>query len=280
MGTAIGIIAAVIVVTATMLVYGRLSWTRYSQHLVNRLTQYEPHDGPGVVRLGELPELPPPVQRYFRLTLSDGLPIINVARITQRGGFRTKPDQTTWYDFRARQVFAVPHRGFVWDATIHTGRLIKINVVDSLIAADARMKGKVLSTVTVLDAQGRRELDEAALQRYLAEAVWFPTALLPGQGVQWSPVNDSRATATIRESGLTASLEFEFNDHGEIIEVYTDGRYREMSGDYQLCPWRGRFSSYIEIDGYRIPSEGQAAWILGGDVFTYWRAKISSVSYA
>lgn len=48
------------------------------------------------------------------------------------------------------------------------------------------MKGKFLSLFPLFDAQNQRKLDEGALQRYLAEAIWFPTALLPSQGVTWT----------------------------------------------------------------------------------------------
>ena len=118
-----------------------------------------------------------------------------------------------------------------------------------------------------------------ALQRYLAEAVWFPTSLLPSQGVSWSPIDERRAKATLEDSGITVSLEFEFNDKGEVIGVYTSGRYREVNGTFELTPWRGRFSNYVEVDGYHIPSEGEVEWQLKDTNYPYWRGKLLDVQY-
>jgi hypothetical protein len=36
-------------------------------------------------------------------------------------------------------------------------------------------------------------MDEGELSRYLAEAPWYPTALLPAAGIEWEPVDDSAA---------------------------------------------------------------------------------------
>lgn len=41
------------------------------------------------------------------------------------------------------------------------------------------------------------------LMRLLGEAAWYPTVLLPGQGVRWQPVDDRSAEAT--SSGLGSS---------------------------------------------------------------------------
>src|SRR5690606_36959427 len=51
----------------------------------------------------------------------------------------------------------------------------------------------LLSTLKIAEAAGRPELDASALHRYLAESVWFPSALLPQSGVTWTPLDDRRA---------------------------------------------------------------------------------------
>jgi hypothetical protein len=41
--------------------------------------------------------------------------------------------------------------------------------------------------------RGTGEIAEGQLMGFFAEAAWYPTALLPGQGVRWEAVDDSSA---------------------------------------------------------------------------------------
>ena len=147
------------------------------------------------------------------------------------------------------------------------------------INGKGEMKGKLLSLVTLIDARDAEKLDKGALQRYLAEGVWFPTSLLPSQGVVWEGIDDSSARATITDAATTVSLEFSFNEEGEATSVYTPARYREVDGQYEPTPWKGYFSAYIEKDGYRIPSTGTVEWHLGSKVYRYWKAELSDIRY-
>jgi hypothetical protein len=141
------------------------------------------------------------------------------------------------------------------------------------------MEAKILSLVPLVDASAKAELNAGALQRYLAEAVWFPTALLPGEAMKWSAIDSSRALATLSDSGATVSMEFQFNNAGEITGVFTPGRYREVNGKYELTAWRGHFRNYQERNGMRIPLESDVEWQLPEGVFPYWKGRITEVEY-
>jgi hypothetical protein len=43
--------------------------------------------------------------------------------------------------------------------------------------------------------------------RFLAEAPWYPTTLLPGQGVRWKAIDDSTASATIQDGDTRVTLD-------------------------------------------------------------------------
>lgn len=118
------------------------------------------------------------------------------------------------------------------------------------------------------------------MQRYLAEAVWLPTALLPIENLQWRAIDDERALATLTDTDLSVSLEFRFNDSGEIIGVYTPGRYfREDDGSYVLKPWAGYHRAYEERSGIRIPIEGGVEWQLPNGRLPYCILKIVGIEY-
>jgi hypothetical protein len=157
--------------------------------------------------------------------------------------------------------------------------LVGVRVRDALVAGEGSMQAWLLSLVPVLNERGGAELSEAALQRYLAESVWFPTALLPTAGVEWWQIGENRARATLTVAGTTASLDFRFNDEGEIAFVYTRNRYREVDGAYEPTPWSGYFSNYQERSGMRIPTEAYVQWHLPTGLLPYWRGEIVEVAY-
>ena len=54
-----------------------------------------------------------------------------------------------------------------------------------------------LFTVAQAQGQGSDELARGEFMRWFAEAPWYPTALLPSQGVRWQAVDDTSAQATL-----------------------------------------------------------------------------------
>jgi hypothetical protein len=111
-----------------------------------------------------------------------------------------------------------------------------------------------------------------ALLRYLAEAAWLPTALLPVSGVRWEPVDDSTARATLTDRGTTVSMDVHFSAGGEIQRI-SALRHRDVNGTPVLTPWVGRFSSYARVEGMMVPTEGEVGWELPDGWFPYWRGR-------
>ncbi|MEK9138381.1 MAG: DUF6544 family protein, partial [Bacteroidota bacterium] len=252
---------------------------RKTSEFVEKLIPAIPRGEIKTVSFDKFQQLPTPVAKYFRWALKEGQPMIRSARIIWAGEFRTRTADDGWSHFDAKQYFWAEPRGFVWDASIGMAPLMKVRVRDAYVAGQGSMQGKILSLVTVVDEHGKAELNAGALQRYLAESVWFPTALLPSEGVKWSAIDNNRALAAFTDSGTTVSLEFHFNDDGEITGVFTPGRYREVNGKYELTPWAGHFRTYEERDGMRIPVEADVEWQLPGGNFPYWKGRIVEVEY-
>ncbi|MBI3995852.1 MAG: hypothetical protein HY349_07740 [Nitrospirae bacterium] len=259
--------------------FGSARWNGKTAQFVDKLTQATPRKEARRVTFSDFEQLPSPVANYFRWALKEGQPMIRSVRIVQAGEFRTRKADDGWNPFEATQYFSAQPPGFVWDAGIRMAPLMKVRVRDAYVAGQGTMQAKILSLVSVVDEQGKAELNAGALQRYLAEAVWFPTALLPSESVKWSPIDNSRALATLTDSGTRVSMEFHFSDVGEIIGVFTPGRYREVDGKYELTPWEGHFRHYEEREGMRIPVEGDVEWRLQDGSFPYWKGRIVKVIY-
>jgi hypothetical protein len=142
------------------------------------------------------------------------------------------------------------------------------------------MVARVLGVFTVADAEGGTEVDQGELHRYLAEAVWAPTALLPQCGVEWTSVDDKTASASLTVGGTVVSLDFHFGPDDLVHRVYTPARMRDVQGRFDITPWQGRFERYERRGGVLIPTSAEVEWVLpttGAQV--YWRGEIGDVIY-
>ncbi len=280
----LGVAGAVAATIVVVLWGGAGRWQAESVDLQQALSEAAWNVDAELVDFSELDRLglPDPVLRYFRWALTDGQPRIRTARIRQEGRFLLRPEEEGWTAFSATQFFSADPPGFIWDARMQMAPLVSVRVRDAYdCTGRGGMVAKVLSVVTVMDEGGRSELDEASLQRFLAEAVWIPTALLPSENLIWSAIDDHTALATLTDprSGMVASLQFRFGEHGEIVGVYTPGRYREVGGEYELAAWAGSFRSYEEHNGMMIPMEGEVEWQLADGPLPYWEGRLPEVEY-
>ena len=227
-----------------------------------------------------LADLPAPVARYFRYALTDGQPLIASATMSQNGVLRTAISSSEWTKFTAKQFVAPAAPGFVWNARVAVRPGFHVSVVDSYNSGVGAGRVSLLGALTVVQAENIAELSSGALHRYLAEAVWYPTALLPQAGVQWTALNDNAAIASLTDSGVTVSLEFRFNDTGEVTGIYTDGRFGQFDGGYRQTPWQGEFRNYQLVDGMRVPRYGEVGWIIDGKLELVWKGEIEDIRYA
>ena len=90
---------------------------------------------------------------------------------------------------------------------------------------------------------------------------WYPTALLPSQGVRWQAMDDHSANATLADGPITVTLLFRFDEAGLISAVHADARGAGVGKDMVMLPWDCRVSSYQLRDGMMVPTRGEAAWL-------------------
>jgi hypothetical protein len=258
---------------------GKTRWNGSISQMIERLTAADHPRVAKKVSFGSLKGLPAPVVRYFQMALREGMPPVRAARIAHRGEFLTSQENDGWSPFTSTQHYSVQPPGFVWDASIRMSSLVTMRVLDSYLEGKGAMEARAAALVPVMNQRDKAELNEGALMRYLAEAVWFPTALLPEYGVVWTAIDDSRARAALEDSGIRVSLEFSFNEKGEVVRIYSAGRGRETNGKFEPTPWVVQVRAYEERGGMRIPMEGEVAWALPGGVMSYWKGRITETHY-
>lgn len=223
--------------------------------------------------------LPDPVARYFQHVLADKQAVIRFARFQQSGQLKAAPDARRWLRFTANQVVTPYPRAFLWQARIALLPGVQLQVRDAYLNAMGSSKVSLLSVITLGNDRNRPEVNSAALYRYLAEAVWYPTALLPAAGVLWQTIDDHRALAQLTDGSVSVAVEFRFNAVGEITSLYTENRYGNFNGQYAKYPWEGFFNQYKTYDGIKIPTKAAVGWHLPDGYWQFWQGNIDMAGF-
>ncbi len=273
------ILLALAALSATAFLYGKFHWESGTRALRGRLEAAKVPIGPRVFNKRELKNLPAPVQRYFQAVLSEGQPIVAAVSVKHTGTFNIGETTEQWKPFTSTQRVVTRHPGFDWDGRIAMMPFLPVNVHDAYVAGEGILHVALLGLVTMVNLRGTSEMAQGELMRWFAEAAWYPTALLPSQGVRWDAVDDSSSRATLKDGSLTLTLLFRFNEAGLIDSVLAESRGRMLGTAVVPTPWQGRFWNYALRDGMRVPMEGEVAWLLPEGAKPYWRGRITSVTY-
>lgn len=276
----VGIVLAVLAVLyVAAAASGSWRWRQATAALEQRLRAEARPAAAARVDLRALDGLPAPVQRYLRTALRDGAPIVAAARLTHEGEFDLGGEREKWKPFVSTQQVSTSRPGFVWHARIFAAPGVAVQVHDAYVGGQGLLRASLLGWVTLADPAPTRELAEGELMRWLAEAAWYPTALLPGQGVRWQAVDEHSARATVADGGVEVSLVFRFGPDGLIESVRADARGRTVGGRTLPTPWEGRWSHYAERAGMQVPLTGEVAWLLPEGRRPYWRGTVGTLDY-
>jgi uncharacterized protein DUF6544 len=226
-----------------------------------------------------LEHLPAPVSKYLRFALREGQERIALARFEQIGQLRTDIGSGRWMPFEATHTVAALTAGFLWNAKVRAFPLVHVRVRDAYMAGRGSGDVSLLSAVPIASQAGGVEVNSGSLHRYLAEAPWYPTALLPGATLKWTPINATTALATLTDAATTVSLEFRFTDAGDVAGIYAPGRWGNFNGAYRQVPWEGHFRDYQRQHDMMIPAEGEVGWHVGGRWQRVWSGHIITASF-
>ena len=229
----------------------------------------------------ELEGLPAPVQRYFRAVLEDGQAIVTAVTVQHSGSFNVTAlgRRDVWMPFTSEQRVVTNRPGFVWDARMPVLPGIAILVHDAYAAGVGTLHPAVLGLFSLTHQSGTGDIARGELMRYMMEAAWYPTVLLPSQGTTWCAVDEASADATMVDGAISMTMRFTFGEGGLIESVHADARGAMVEGKVVQLPWGGRLSNYQERAGMRVPLTAEAAWLPPGARKPYWRGTITSTDY-
>jgi hypothetical protein len=277
--TIILIMLGLVTTLAAALVYGSNRWQTATDEMHANLEAARRPIEPKTYSAHELIGLPAPVQRYFRTALTDGQPMIVAVNLQHTGTFNMSLTDAQWKPFTSTQRAITRRPGFDWEARIAVMPGLPARVHDAYIAGEGILHASLFGLVSMAELRGTPEAAQGELLRWFAEAAWYPTALLPSQGVRWAAVDDTSATATMQDGDTSVTLLFRFNADGLIDSMRAEARGAMIDGVSVPTPWEGHWSKYELHDGMRVPMEGEVAWMLPAGPWPYWRGRITSITY-
>ena len=260
--------------------YGSRRWESGTRRLRARLDASREPVWPQTVDFRELEGLPAAAGRYFRAVLEDGQPMVSGARVRHTGTFNMgEGSQENWKPFTSDQVVVTHRPGFDWDGRVAMMPGLPVRVHDAYVAGEGVLHARLLGLFTVGDMRGTADVAEGELMRFFAEAAWYPTALLPSQGVRWEAAGDDSAYATLKDGDTSTTMLFTFDESGLIETVSAETRGRTVGGEIVPTLWQGQFRNYEERGGMLVPLDGEVAWLVPEGEKPYWRGHMAEISY-
>lgn len=258
---------------------GRWRWSTKTHMLLGRLEAARVSAAATPFDIRELDGLPEPVARHLRQVLPPGTPIIRGVDVVHQGTFNMSQTGDRWKPFTSHQRVVTCRPGFVWDGRVSLAPGLAVYVHDAYVDGEGSLEPAVLGLFTLVKIRDRLEVARGELMRFMAEAAWYPTALLPSQGMQWQPLDANSARATLVDGEIQLSMTFHFGADGLLDTIRAEDRGRAVGHQVIPTPWEGRMSDYQQREGILIPIQSEVAWITPEGRLPYWRGSITELRY-
>lgn len=224
----------------------------------------------------QLAELPTPVAKWLKVSGVVGKEKSHTVWLKQKAKMKMKPEQESWNEATAEQVFSIQEPSFVWKVNMNMSPFIKIAGRDRFVEGKGEMLIKIFSMINIVNAQGSK-MDEGTMQRYLGEIVWFPSAAL-SPFISWETIDSLTAKASMEYKGTKGSGIFYYNEKGDFVK-YSALRYKGNEPDAKRHEWVIDVNEHALVNGVKVPVKMTATWKLDEGDWTWLEMEISDIKY-
>lgn len=220
--------------------------------------------------------LPSIIQKWLINSGITGKQLIYNVYLGQKLQLKMNPEQVNWNNGTAEQYFTIQPPAFNWNINTEMNSILGVVGRDKFEDGKGEMLIKLFSFIPVANAKNDEKVNQATLQRYLAEIVWFPSAAL-SQHIKWEYIDDYSARATMEYKGTKGSGEFHFDKDGN-FEKFVAMRYQDSNAS-KPTKWTVIAIRTEERNGIKIPTECEASWELENGKWTWLKLKIMDIQY-
>lgn len=271
-----GTLANVIISVAIIIGYSRFNFRNTINSERKTLFENLNRQPPKIIDEEVLIGLPIIIQKWLANSGILGKQTISNVYLAQELKLKMKPEQSDWYSGRAEQYFTIEPPAFNWSVQMEISPALNVAGRDRFEDGKGEMIIKLLSLIPVAKAKNDQKVNQATLQRYMAEIVWFPSAAL-SQYITWEPIDDFSARATMEYKGTRGSGDFHFDSDGN-FKKFVAMRYKDANA-IKPVEWSVIATKTEEQNGIKLPVECEASWELENGKWTWLTLKITDLRY-
>ncbi len=229
--------------------------------------------GSDLLTLEDIEHLPELVQNYLKYTKVLNKPIPYNVKITFDAQMRGKGQD--WFDMKTEQYnfFDASERFFFLEAKVKGLPAKGYHRYKENISS---MNIKLFSAIPIVKKSGE-EMFEAETVTLFNDMCFLAPASLIDKRIEWEVRDTESVKATFTNQGKSISAILYFNEKGQLVNFVSDNRWdiNEMKQVRFSTP----LSQYKEINGYVLPSYGEAIWHYPEGDFTYGKFQVKDVEY-
>ena len=261
------------IVGAAALYKGALwNFSNQSNKQVQQQLDGVPDAPPTKITKEMLEPLPQSVQKWLIDAGAIGENEIRTVSLKQSGWMRLKPEQEKWTKAEAEQTITTNPPSFVWTVKTNMAPFGQVVGRDSFESGKANMLIKAAGLLPIVHVSNDAKTDESALQRFLMEMAWYPTAALNSY-ITWEELNSTTARATMAYRGISGSADFYFTEHGELQKVVAY-RYKDNGAQATRLPCVADIKAHHSAGAFKIPSTIEINWYLEEGKFTWYKFEV------
>lgn len=271
-----GTIANVIILLVGIVGLGHCQFNKMVQKESKGLLQTIQVKDTAVITESDISHIPEIVQKWMQNSGVIGRESIVSVRLKQKGEMKTKPE-SKWMPFTATQYFNVERPAFIWSTEVDFMPMFNMVGRDKFINGEGAMLIKLANVIPVVNEGDNEKINSAAMLRYLAEMVWFPSAAL-NEYIQWKSIDSNSAQASFTLYGETVSGIFNFSDEGN-FESFEADRYYGGGKDASLETWSVKAEGHKTFNNIKIPNKCNVTWKLKEGDFNWLNLEIMELEF-
>lgn len=221
-------------------------------------------------------DLPIIVQKWLVNSGTVGKVAVRNVYLEQDLQMLMKPAQKDWSHGIAKQYFTIEPPAFNWSVNLKMNSMIEVVGRDKFEDGQGEMTIKLFSLFSIVNTKNNEKVNQATLQRYLAEIVWFPSSAL-SEYIHWKTIDENSAEATMEYRGTKGSGVFHFNANGN-FKKFVALRYKDAK-DAEPTEWTITAIKTELRNGIKIPVESKVEWKLENGNWTWLKLKITNIEY-
>ncbi|XLS30299.1 DUF6544 family protein [Flavobacteriaceae bacterium M23B6Z8] len=226
-----------------------------------------------LVNVEDLATLPSPVRNYLNYVGVVGKPKVYNFKIVFEGEMRDK--EKDWFKFTSEQYNFIenPSRLFFMNAEVSG---LSTKGYHHYTGDRASMLIKLLSLFPVVKID-RPEMIPTETVTFFNDLCLFAPAALIDKRIQWEAIDDQSAKAIFTNHGTTISAILYFNEKGQLVNFVSEDRV--AVSEMKTYPFSTPISNYQRINGYNLPTYGEAVWHYQDGEFVYGRFNLKTIEY-